>query len=334
MKNDTVLLGHGSGGMLSHTLITNVVQPCIGMNRPLDDAAILRLTGERLAFTTDSFVVDPLFFPGGDIGTLAVCGTVNDLCMMGAVPQYISLGLIIEEGLPLDDLRRIATSIGAAAREAGVEVVTGDTKVVARGGADRLFINTSGIGTVREGLAVSGSGARVGDAVIVTGSMGEHGIAVLSQREGIRFDTSVSSDCAPLHGLLAPLADLGGDLHVLRDPTRGGLATTLNEIAAQSGVGIAVDETAIPVSDGVRAACELLGFDPLYVANEGKAIVIVSPDAAARTVAMLRSHVYGAAAAIIGRVVADYPRRVVLATATGGRRILDMMAGEQLPRIC
>ncbi|PPD57975.1 hydrogenase expression/formation protein HypE [Dehalogenimonas etheniformans] len=335
-KSKQVLLAHGSGGKLSQELVRNMF---IGelANEALcrmDDSACLDLGGGRLAFTTDSYVVSPIFFPGGDIGKLAVCGTVNDLSTSGAVPKYLSLAMIIEEGLPFEDLSRVVQSIKATAAEAGVCIVTGDTKVVNRGKADKLFINTAGIGVVPPGVNISGSNARLGDIVMLSGSIGDHGMAIMAQREGFTFKVPVESDCAPLNGLVAGMLKASGNIHVLRDPTRGGLASTLNEIAAQSGVGIEIDESKIPVKDAVRSACELLGFDPLYVANEGKMIVIATPGDAEKVLAAVRSNRYGADAAVIGEVTSEHKNRVVLRTALGARRIVDMLSGELLPRIC
>jgi hydrogenase expression/formation protein HypE len=299
----------------------------------LDDSAVFDLSG-RLAFTTDSYVVSPIFFPGGDIGKLAVCGTVNDLSMTGAVPLYLSLSFIIEEGLLLADLEKIVNSIGAAAAEAGVKIVTGDTKVVNKGGADRLFINTSGVGVVPRGIDISGANARPGDKVIVSGTLGDHGIAVLSQREGIRFQVPVPSDCAPLNKMVAEMLATGAEIHCLRDPTRGGLATTLNEFAQQSRAGIRIDELSIPVNPAVLGACELLGFDPLYVANEGKLVAVVAPGDADRVLTATRSNQYGLKAVTIGEIVPEHPGRVVLKTRLGASRIVDVLVGELLPRIC
>ncbi|MBI2906206.1 MAG: hydrogenase expression/formation protein HypE [Chloroflexi bacterium] len=333
--SDKVLLAHGSGGRLSHDL----VQQCFvrlftnpALER-LDDSAILECPG-RLAFTTDSYVISPIFFPGGDIGKLAICGTVNDLSMVGATPQYISLGVIIEEGLPIEELQAVADSIQAAAEEASVQVVTGDTKVVNRGSADKLFINTAGIGRIAEGVDISGSNARPGDAVILSGSIGDHGIAVLSRREGLSFSTTLVSDCAPLNGLVADMLKASNQIRSLRDPTRGGLSTTLNELAERSKVGIRIEESAIPVKEAVRAACEMLGFDPLYVANEGKLIAIVAAEDADKVLEAMKGHKYGAEAAIIGQVVAEHGGRVVMKTLLGTSRIVDMLTGDLLPRIC
>jgi len=290
----------------------------------------------KLAFTTDSYVVSPLFFPGGDIGKLAVCGTVNDLSMSGARPLWLSAGFIIEEGLPLADLERVVASMAATAEQAGVQIVTGDTKVVDRGSADRLFINTAGVGVVPPGVEIGGDRARPGDVVLLSGTIGDHGMTILTQREGLQFDSPLASDCAPLNGLVAALlaAAPPGTVHSLRDPTRGGLATTLNELAGRSRAGIEIEETAVPVGEAVRAACELLGLDALYVANEGKLVAIVAPEAAEVALVALRAHEYGRQTAKIGRVTETHPGRVVLRTALGARRVVDMLTGEQLPRIC
>jgi len=330
---DRVLLAHGSGGKLSHDLVEKNLVAAFGnpiLNK-LDDSAVFELGG-RLAFTTDSYTVSPIFFPGGDIGKLAVCGTVNDLAMSGATPLYLSLAFIIEEGFPLADLERIVDSIHLAAREAEVQIITGDTKVVNQGSADKLFINTSGIGLVPEGVDISGANARPGDIVIVSGPVGNHGIAILSQREGIKFNAPVVSDCAPLNKLVAEI--LSADIHCLRDPTRGGLATTLNEFANQSQVGIRIHEENLPVNEAVLGACELLGFDPLYIANEGKLVAIVAPADADRVLAKMKQNQYGTGAAVIGEVVAEHQGRVVMKTRLGSSRIIDMPVGELLPRIC
>ena len=332
---ERILLAHGSGGKLAHDLIEKVlVKP---LSNPLldrlDDSAVFSCSG-RLAFTTDSSVVNPIFFPGGDIGKLAVCGTVNDLSMVGATPLYLSLAFIIEEGLPLDDLKRVLVSVQAAAREAEVQIITGDTKVVNKGSADRLFVNTSGVGIVPEGIDMSGSNARPGDKVILSGTIGDHGIAVLSQREGIGFSTRLESDCALLNGLVAEMLADSKQIHAMRDPTRGGLATTLNEVAAQSKVSIRIEEEKVPVRDEVRGACEMLGIDPLYVANEGKLVALVHPEDADAVLNRMRQHRYGKNAAIIGEVRPDHPGRVVMKTALGASRIVDMLVGDPLPRIC
>ena len=334
MNEKKILLAHGSGGRMSQELLKELLPELANpiLDR-LDDAAVFEASG-RLAFTTDSYTVQPLFFPGGDIGRLAVCGTVNDLAMSGAVPKYLSLAFIIEEGLPLEDLRRVVTSIRDAAAEAGVNIVTGDTKVVNQGSADGLFVNTAGIGIVPEGIDISAANARPGDSVIMSGSLGDHGIAVMSQREGLTFSTPVPSDCAPLNGLVAAMLAVRPELRCLRDPTRGGLVTTLNDFAAQSGAGLRIEETALPVKPAVRAACELLGLEPLAIANEGKLAAVVPPERAADVLAVMRQHRYGKDAAIIGRVTSEHPGRVVMTTMLGASRIIDVPAGELLPRIC
>jgi hydrogenase expression/formation protein HypE len=342
MAEDIVLLAHGSGGTLGHALVSELFLKHLGNPalNALEDATLLDLlgihcgSGARLAFTTDSYVVQPLFFPGGDIGKLAVCGTINDLAMRGATPLYLSAGFILEEGLSLTELERVAASMAATAREAGVAIVTGDTKVVERGSADGLFINTAGIGVVPAGVHISASAARPGDAVLLSGAVGDHGLAVMTQREGLRLEGALSSDCAPLHTLVRDMLCAAPDIHVLRDPTRGGLATTLNELAGQSGVGIEIDEAAVPVHESVSAASELLGLDPLYVANEGKLVAMVPEPSALTVLEAMRAHPYGREAALIGRVVPEHAGRVVLHTLLGTRRVLTMLAGEQLPRIC
>jgi len=332
---ERILLTHGSGGRTAHRLIEEVFVAAFDnpMLAAMEDSATADFSG-RMAFTTDGFVVHPLFFPGGDIGKLAVCGTVNDLAMAGAEPLYLSLGMIIEEGLPVDDLRRIVDSIAASAREAGVSIVTGDTKVVHHGKADGLFITTAGVGRVRDGVEISSAAAQPGDKILLNGSIGDHGVAVVSQREGLTFGGDVRTDCAPLGGLVAAMLDVAPDIRCLRDPTRGGVATTLNEVADRSGVGIRLNEDAILITPVVAGACELLGFDPLYVANEGKVLAVVPPDAADAVLAAMRTQVYGRDATIIGEVVADDPGRVVLQTRLGTTRIVEMLTGDLLPRIC
>ena len=319
-----------------HDLIRRVFLPAFAnpyLSRG-DDAARLETPGERLAFTTDSFVVKPIFFPGGDIGRLAICGTVNDLAMVGARPLYLAAAFMVEEGFPIADLTRIVESMRLAAHEADVALVAGDTKVVERGSIDEIFIATAGLGAVPNGIDISGTNARVGDKVILSGPIGDHGIAVLSRREGLGFESAVMSDCAPLNGLVAAMLEASRDIHCLRDPTRGGLATTLNELARQSGVGIRINEAQVPIREEVRAACELLGYDPLYVANEGKLVAVVAPEAAPAVLEAMQRHRYGREAAIIGEVVAEPVGRVFMTTRVGGTRIVDMLAGELLPRIC
>lgn len=334
---ERVLLAHGSGGKLSHDLIEQSFVSTLGnpILDKLDDSAVFELSGRgQLAFTTDSYTVSPIFFPGGDIGRLAVCGTVNDLSMSGAVPLYLSLAFIIEEGLLIADLKRIVASIHQASVEAGVKIVAGDTKVVNKGNADELFITTSGVGLVPPGIDISGANARVGDKIIVSGTLGDHGIAIVSQREGLKFQVPVSSDCSPLNRLVAEMLKTSADIHCLRDPTRGGLATTLNEFARHSQVGISIDEASLPVNKAVLSACELLGFDPLYLANEGKLAAVVAPADAEKVLTKIKGNQYGREAVIIGEVVREHPGRVVMKTRLGASRIVDVLVGELLPRIC
>jgi hydrogenase expression/formation protein HypE len=331
---DKILLAHGSGGKLMHDLIQSFMPDLTNpILEKMDDAAVFDVSG-RLAFTTDSYTVNPIFFPGGDIGRLAVCGTVNDLAMSGAKPLYLSLAFIIEEGLPVADLKKILASIKKAAAEADIKIVTGDTKVVDKGSADKLFINTAGVGIVPEGVDISAANAKPGDKVILSGNIGDHGIAVLSQREGLKFDTPVPSDCAPLNILVADMLAASKDIHCMRDPTRGGLATTLNDFTEKSNVGIRIEEGKIPIAKAVLAACELLGLDPLYIANEGKLAAIVPAKDAAAVLAAIKKNKYGKNAVIIGEVTAEHPRRVVMQTSLGASRIVDMPVGELLPRIC
>jgi hydrogenase expression/formation protein HypE len=331
-----IVMGHGGGGKLSAELVEHLFLPAFQNEvlANLSDSAVLKLAGGRLAFSTDSFVVQPLCFPGGTIGELAVNGTVNDLAMSGAQPRYLSAGFILEEGLPLELLGQIVGRMAAAARRAGVQVATGDTKVVDRGHGDGLYINTSGIGLIPDGVQIAPHQARPDDVVIVSGEIGLHGIAVMSMRAGLTFETVVESDCAPLNGLVAAMLATSREIHVLRDPTRGGVASSLNEIAKAAGVGIVLDERKLPVSPGVHAACELLGLDPLYVANEGKLIAIVPAAVAEPLLATMRQHELGRLATVIGRVTADHPGLVVARTGLGGARVVDMQVGEQLPRIC
>jgi len=339
-KTPKILLAHGSGGRLSHELVGKEFLPpwANPILDQLNDSAVFPLSpdgsGPRLAFTTDSYVVKPLFFKGGDIGRLAVCGTVNDLAMVGAEPLYLSASFVIEEGLPLSTMRAVVRSMRAAAAEAGVHIVTGDTKVVEGGAADGLFVNTAGLGVVPPGVEIGGGRAQVGDTVILSGSIGDHGIAVLSQREGLEFESPVASDVAPLNRLVAAMLAASPNVHVLRDPTRGGLATTLNEIAGQSAVAVHVEEGKIPLKEGVWAACEMLGFDPLHVANEGKLVAVVAPQDAGAVLAAMRATRYGEEAAIIGEVEAEPAGKVLMRTAIGGTRIIHMLVGEMLPRIC
>jgi hydrogenase expression/formation protein HypE len=332
---DKILLAHGSGGKMAHELIkqyflVSLSNTCLDK---MDDSAVLDFSG-RMAFTTDSYVINPIFFPGGDIGQLAVCGTVNDLSTSGARPLYLSLSFIIEEGLPLDDLQRIVDSVRQTADKAGAKIVTGDTKVVNKGSADKIFINTTGIGPIPEGVNISGSNARPGDKIIINGTIGDHGIAVLSRREGFNFNTELVSDCAPLGGLVADILRSSRNIHSLRDPTRGGLATTLNELAIQSGVSIKIEEEKVPVREEVMSACEMLGFDPLYIANEGKMVAVVAPENAEKVLKAIRGNLYGKSAAIIGEVESGHPGRVVMKTLLGTSRIIDMLTGDPLPRIC
>lgn len=331
-----VVLAHGSGGKLTRELIHEVVLPQFNneLLEPLHDGAILPVNGTQLAFSTDSFVVSPIFFPGGDIGTLAVNGTVNDLAMCGARPLYLSAAFIIEEGLPMGDLRRIVRSMKNAAARAGVALVTGDTKVVDRGKADKIFINTSGVGIVMDGVNIHPRNAVVGDKIILSGPIAVHGIAIMSVREGLEFETGIESDTAPLHGLVEAMFSASKDVHVLRDPTRGGLTSTLTEIAETAHVGIHLDEAKIPITEEVKGACEILGLDPLYVANEGRLIAVVPAAASEQILGAMRAHPMGQESAIVGEVVADHPRLVTMKTRVGGSRVVDMLSGEQLPRIC
>jgi hydrogenase expression/formation protein HypE len=331
-----VLLGHGSGGRMSADLLHRFFLPRFSnpyLDR-LDDQAVVEIAGQRLAFTTDSFVVRPLFFPGGDIGRLAVNGTVNDLAMAGARPLFLSAGFILEEGLPLDDLAAILDSMRAACQEAGVLLVTGDTKVVDKGSGDQCFINTAGIGVLEHPWLLSANQARPGDLVILSGTIGDHGMAVMSRREGLEFETTIESDTAPLNGLVAAMLAASSEIRCLRDPTRGGLASTLNELALASGVGIEIEEERIPVRPAVHAACELLGLDPLYVANEGKLVAIVGGGEADAVVDRMRRHPLGADACVIGAVTEHHPKMVVMRTRVGGTRVVDLHPGEILPRIC
>lgn len=335
MDDDLILLGHGSGGKLSHKLLSDLIIPLLSSSQgEQNDAAIVACNGGQLAFTTDSYVVDPIFFPGGNIGCLAVNGTVNDLAMMGASPLCLSVGMIIEEGFSRMDLQTILTSMREAADQAGVSIVTGDTKVVPRGKADRIFINTSGIGVFSHTLEISGGKARVGDKILINGTVGDHGIAVLAAREGLELETGIRSDCAPLNGLVEELLAVGEALHVLRDPTRGGVATTVKEIALQSDVTITLQEEALPLDPAVKGVCALLGLDPLYVANEGKLLAFVAPEKAEEVLHRMRAHPLGRNAAIIGEVTGSGGGRVQMQTAVGGMRAVEMLAGEQLPRIC
>jgi hydrogenase expression/formation protein HypE len=337
-ETEKVLLGHGSGGQLSTELLRDVVVPALGAaatETVPEDAALIGVDGLDLVISTDAFVVSPLFFPGGDIGVLAVHGTINDLAMMGATPLAMAVAYIIEEGFPVADLQRVTTSIGAAAAAAGVPVVTGDTKVVGRGAADGLFVTTTGIGRRLPEARVSAAFARPGDVVLLSGPIGAHGTTILSTREALGFEAEIASDTRPLHRLVAAMvADAKQDIHVMRDPTRGGVASALNEIAVASQAGIEIDEAAVPVPAPVAAACELLGLDPLHVANEGCLVAVVAPAAAEPLLATMRSSPEGPCAVRLGEVVGDHPGRVVMNTVMGGRRVVDMLVGEQLPRIC
>jgi hydrogenase expression/formation protein HypE len=339
---DSILLGHGSGGRLTADLIRNVFLPAFGNDvlAALEDQATVSLGGNngvkapRIAFTTDSFVVRPIFFPGGDIGRLAVHGTVNDLAVGGAQPLFLSAAFILEEGLALGDLKRIAASMRDACREAGVVLVTGDTKVVDRGKGDKVFITTSGIGLVPDGRSLSIAAARPGDRILVSGTIGDHGIAIMSVREGIEFETVLESDSAPLADLTRVMLEACPRIRCMRDPTRGGVSSALNELATASRVGVRLREAAIPVRAEVRAACEMLGLDPLYVANEGKLIAAVPAEDADRLLEVMRAHPLGNSTAVIGEVIADHPGMVTMKSLIGGERVVTMLAGEQLPRIC
>jgi hydrogenase expression/formation protein HypE len=341
-EHKNIVLGHGSGGKLTAELIDQIFLPAFAnpiLDR-LDDQAVVEINGARLAFTTDSFVVTPIFFPGGDIGQLAINGTVNDLAMSGARPLYLSAAFILEEGLAAQDLRRVVESMGAATRTAGAQLVTGDTKVVNRGKGDQVFITTTGIGVIERPVNISASRAHAGDKIILSGYIGDHGMAIMSQRENLEFEGAIESDCAPLHQLVAAMLDACGDqhsehpIHCLRDPTRGGVATTLNEIASKSRAGMLIREELLPVRESVKGACEILGLDPLYVANEGKLVAIVAPEAADSILQAMHNHPFGQHAVIVGEVVSEHPGMVRMETGVGGTRILDVMFGEQLPRIC
>jgi hydrogenase expression/formation protein HypE len=339
-EHKQIVLGHGSGGKLTSELIDTIFLPAFKnpVLDKLDDQAVVTINGARLAFTTDSFVVTPIFFPGGDIGRLAVNGTVNDLAMSGARPLYLSAAFILEEGLATDDLRRVVESMRVAAEEAGVQFVTGDTKVVNRGKGDQIFITTTGIGVIESGVNISADRARPGDKIILSGFIGDHGMAIMSQRENLEFEGTIESDCASLNSLVAAMLGASSAdndfLHCLRDPTRGGVATTLNEISKRAGVGMLLREQSIPVRETVKGACEVLGLDPLYVANEGKLLAIVAPAMVSSVLDQMRRHELGRDAALIGEVVAEHPGMVLMKTEIGGTRVLDVMFGEQLPRIC
>lgn len=340
-QDTTVMLGHGSGGTMMKRIIDEVFFAAYGTDELLrgDDAAVLPAleAGERLAYSTDSFVVTPHFFPGGDIGRLAICGTVNDVATSGARPLYLSSAFILEEGFPMDDLRRICQSMADAAQEAGIKLVTGDTKVVNRGHGDGIYINTSGVGVLAPGVNLGGAQCKPGDKILVSGTLGDHGITIMSCREGLNFSADIESDAAPLNHLIADVLAAAPHTRCFRDPTRGGIASTLNELASQAGVDMIVEEDVVPVKDAVRGACEMLGYDIMQVANEGKMVCVVAADEADAALAAMRANVYGRDAAIIGEVTEAKPERgskVFLRTAFGGTRILDMLVGEQLPRIC
>jgi len=333
----TIVMGHGGGGKLGNELVEHLFLPAFrnAALENLGDAAVLNVGTGRIAMSTDSFVVQPLFFPGGSIGELAVNGTVNDLAVSGAIPKYLSASFILEEGFPLAQLAAIVDSMAKAAATAGVQIVTGDTKVVERGHGDGCYINTAGIGVLREGIQVGPHRAQVGDAVLVSGTIGDHGMAIMSVREGLEFESQIRSDCAALNGMISDVLDGAGlDVHAMRDPTRGGLSSTLTEIALASGVGIAIDEAKLPVRMEVQSACELLGLDPVYVANEGKVVFFVSAEVAEKVLTVLKAHPLGRDAAIIGRVTAEHPRMLVARTAMGANRVIAQQIGEQLPRIC
>ena len=338
LRHETIQMAHGAGGELSRELTREIFLPYLGnsMLNVLDDQAKISLDSGEIAFTTDTFVVAPVFFPGGDIGDLAVNGTVNDLAVGGAIPLYLSAGFVLEEGYPLSDLRRIVTSMAEAAGKTGVQVVTGDTKVVEKGQCDGIFINTSGIGVIREGVDISCGNLRSGDSIIVSGTLGDHGMAVMTAREGLSFQSEITSDTASLSGLISAILDEVPQIHAMRDPTRGGLAATLNELASASGAGIVINEASLPIRSDVQGACELLGIDPLTVANEGKVVVAVPQDSAEIVLQIMQqdSEVSGSHASIIGNVVNDHPGMVIIRTPLGSRRILEMPLGEQLPRIC
>lgn len=332
----TIVMGHGGGGAMSAELVEHLFLPAFGpaADAAMGDSAVVRVGASRLAFSTDSYVVKPMFFPGGSIGDLAVNGTVNDLAMSGAQPLVLSTAFILEEGTALADIGRVAEAMGRAASAAGVRLVTGDTKVVDAGSGDGVFVNTAGIGLVPDGVDIAPHRARPGDVVIVSGDVGVHGVAVMSCREGLEFGTPVRSDSAPLNGLVAAMLATGADVHVLRDPTRGGVAASLNEIAKAAGVGVQLVERDMPIPQAVRDACGLLGLDPLYVANEGKLLAFVAREDADRVLAAMRGHEHGAGAVVIGSCVADHPGMVVTRTGLGGTRVVDLPIGEQLPRIC
>jgi hydrogenase expression/formation protein HypE len=335
-NQNRILLGHGSGGKLSHNLLSDLFLKYFKNEElaKLNDAAVLESPGNSLVFSTDSFVVDPVFFPGGDIGKIAVCGTVNDIAVMGAKPLYLSVGFIIEEGFSLEALEQILASMQVISEEANVQIVTGDTKVVPKGAADKIFINTAGVGTLIEGTSLSGQNAQIGDKIIINGNIADHGVTVMAKREGLKMDLDLQTDSAPLNKLIEELLQSIPDIHVLRDPTRGGVATTLNEIAIQSAVGIKLEENLIPVSSQVNAVCEILGLDPLYIANEGKVLVFSPANKVDRVLALMKDNIYGKNACVIGEVLGEPKSKIYMETAIGGQRMIDMLTGEQLPRIC
>ena len=336
MTPDKILLDHGSGGKISHHLTTDMLLPVFDnpILAQLNDGAIFELEGLRIAFSTDSYTVDPIFFPGGSIGDLAINGTVNDVAMCGGNPVYLSVGLIIEEGFAVKDLEKIVAEMGQAAEKASVTVVTGDTKVVPKGAVDKIFINTSGLGLIPQDINIASHHARPGDQIILSGTIADHAITILTQREGLSFETSITSDTAPLNHMVNRMFSASKDIHVLRDPTRGGVGTALNEIAEKSQTGIRIYEERIPLKNEVAAACELLGFDPLYLANEGKLLAFVLPSDTDAVLAAIRENPFGKDATVIGEVVEDHSAKVIMETRIGGSRIVDMLAGEQLPRIC
>lgn len=336
MKHKNIILAHGSGGKLTHELVQRLFLPNFNNDvlSLLGDSAILNINGTKLAFTTDSYVVKPVFFPGGDIGRLAVSGTINDLAVVGAEPMFLSAGFIIEEGFEMSLLEKIVSSMRETTGLTGVDIVTGDTKVVESGGADGLYINTCGIGIVKDGIHLSTSLIEIGDKIIINGTIGDHGMAILSERESLGFTPSIKSDCAPLSGMIKKILASDTRIKFMRDPTRGGLATTLNEIVNTQKYGILIDEQTIPVNDGVRALCEILGYDPLSIANEGKVVIVVSADDADKVCEILKEDGLGRDAAIIGEVVIEPKGKVCLKTVIGGTRVIDMLVGDQLPRIC
>ena len=335
-RYDSIMMAHGGGGKLSQQLIQQVFYKAFANEELLisHDGALLSINGSRLAFSTDSYVIQPIFFPGGNIGDLAINGTVNDLACCGAIPQYLSVGFILEEGFPISELERIAQSMKKAANDAGIKIVTGDTKVVERGKGDQVFINTSGIGLIPSDRNISPLNCQVGDVIIINGTIADHGIAIMSSRAGLEFETTIQSDSCALNGLVEEIFKASKNIHVLRDPTRGGVASALNEIAQSSKTGIVIEEEKIPVQEDVKAACELLGFDPLYVANEGKILVFVVADDAEKVIDAMKQHPAGKNAAIIGKVTSDYQNKVRMKTILGSQRFVEMMSGEQLPRIC